>query len=334
MFAFNEQSCNRNVRFVSQYPNYAATNMQHVQTVVAQLFPACSPQIERVAVGVSTYVYRIFARKTTWYLRVLPEEGASFTPEAEVHARLRQAGVRVPEVIFVEPYNELLQRSLMLTTEIPGQPLAQSQHLGERALTEIVRDAGRDLARINSLPVAGFGWVKRDLATPAGALQAEWPTYRAFIDEYWEADLRYLANHVLSTPEIVQLEHVLALHDGWLDLEQGRLVHGDFDVTHIYQDQGRYSGIIDFGEIRGADRWYDLAQFHMREWEQLPWPLESALLRGYEEITPLPTDYEAHIRFTALLTSVRALARSLQKRPPNSFTHHMLQMLRANLARL
>lgn len=48
--------------------------------------------------------------------------------------------------------------------------------------------------------------------------------------------------------------------------EQGYLAHGDFDTTHIYQDNGRYTGIIDFGEIRGADRWYDLGYFHMRGW--------------------------------------------------------------------
>jgi aminoglycoside phosphotransferase (APT) family kinase protein len=308
--------------------------MHHVQAVVEQLFPVCSPQIERVTMGVSTYVYRVFARNTTWYLRVLPEEGASFAPEAEVHTRLRHMQVKVPAVLFVESCNELLQRSIMLTTEIPGQSLAHSQHLDEKALSEIVRAAGRDLAWINSLPVDGFGWVKRDASSFAEALQAEWPTYRAFIDEHWEADLLYLARHVLSTPEIARLEHVRASYDRWLDLEQAFLVHGDFDVTHIYQDQGYYSGIIDFGEIRGADRWYDLAQFHMREWEQLPWPLETALLQGYQEITPLPPDYEQHIHFTALLTSVRALARSLQKRPPNSFTRHLLRMLRTNLDRL
>jgi Ser/Thr protein kinase RdoA (MazF antagonist) len=319
---------------VSQYPNHAATDIQRVRMVVKQLFPACSPQIERVAIGVSTYVYRILVRNTIRYLRVLPEEGASFVPEAEVHTRLRQMQVRVPEIIFVEPYNELLQRSIMLTTEIPGQSLAQSPHPGEKALAEIAREAGRDLARINSLTVDGFGWVKRDPATPAGMLQAEWPTYRAFVDEYWNADLNYLAKHVLSTPEIAQLERVRSLYDRWLDLEQGCLVHGDFDITHIYQHQGHYSGIIDFGEIRGAGRWYDLAQFSMYQWELLPWPLEPDLLRGYEEIAPLPADYEAHIHFTALLTSTRALSRSLQKRPPNSYTHHLLQMLRANLARL
>ena len=81
-------------------------NIQHVQTVVEQLFPACSPQIERVTMGVSTYVYRILARNMTWYLRVLPEEGANFVPEAEVHTRLRHMQARVPEVLFVEPYNE------------------------------------------------------------------------------------------------------------------------------------------------------------------------------------------------------------------------------------
>ena len=36
---------------------------------------------------------------------------------------------------------------------------------------------------------------------------------------------------------------------------QAYLAHGDFDATHIWlDDQGRYAGIIDFGEMRGAGR--------------------------------------------------------------------------------
>lgn len=313
------------------YTNGAPIGIECIQTVVSRVFPSIPTHIERVTEGVSTYVYRVTSHDETFYLRILPEEGASFAPEAAVHTRLRQMQVRVPEVIYVEPYNDLLQRSIMVTREIPGRPIGQSQEIGGEVLAEIVREVGRDLARINSLTVEGFGWVKRDTAATE-VLQAEWPTYREFVDEYWEADLAYLASHVLSVVEVAQLERVRTSYDSWLDLEQGCLVHGDFDTSHIYQEHGRYSGIIDFGEIRGADRWYDLAQFYMREREQLPWPLESALTRGYEEIVLLPADYELRIHFTGLLTNVRALARSLQKRPPNHFTQYQLKMLRENLA--
>lgn len=306
--------------------------MKRVQAVVSDIFPSIPTHFERVAEGVSTCVYRITSGHESWYLRVLPEEGASFVPEAMVHERLRQMQVKVPEVIYVEQYNDLLQRSIMVTTEIPGRPIGRSQELGGEVLVEIVREVGRDLARINSLVVEGFGWVKRDVSTTE-ALQGEWPTYRDFVDEYWEADLAYLASEVLLADEIVQLERVRATYDSWLDVEQGCLVHGDFDTTHIYQEHGRYTGIIDFGEIRGADRWYDLAQFYIRDdREQIPWSLEAALVSGYGEVVALPADYEQRIHFTGLLTNVRALARSLQKRPSNHFSRHQLKMLRENLA--
>ena len=44
----------------------------------------------------------------------------------------------------------------------------------------------------------------------------------------------------------------------------GRLAHGDLDVTRIFTAAGRYSGIIDFGETRGADRFFDLGQLSLR----------------------------------------------------------------------
>ncbi len=316
---------------MNSYTNGIPLEKKRVQAVVRCIFPSLPTYIERVSEGVSTYVYRITSDHDNWYLRILPEEGASFVPEAMVHARLREMQVRVPEVIYVEPYNELLQRSIMVTTEIPGRPVGQSQELGGEVLAEIAREVGRDLARINSLVVEGFGWVKRDTST-GEVLLGEWPTYREFVDEYWEADLAYLASHVLAAEEIAQLERVRAAYDSWLDVERGYLVHGDFDTTHIYQEHGGYTGIIDFGEIRGADRWYDLAQFYMRDREQLPWPLEVALMSGYGEIVALPTDYEQRIHFTGLLTNVRALARSLQKRPPNHFSQYQLKMLRENLS--
>ena len=97
---------------------------------------------------------------------------------------------------------------------------------------------------------------------------------------------------------------------------------------------GRYTGIIDFGEIRGADRRYDLGHFHMRDGELLPFELLPALVCGYRETVSLPLDYEQHIRFTGLLINVRTLARSLQKRPPGCHTKHQLAVLREDVVML
>jgi Ser/Thr protein kinase RdoA (MazF antagonist) len=289
--------------------------------------------MERVTEGVSTYVYRITFPHETFYLRVLPEEGASFAPEVTVHTQLRQMQVKVPEVIYFEHYNERLQRSMMVTAEIKGQPLSQSPTLSQETMEEVLREAGRDLAHLNTVRVEGFGWVQRD-SLETRYLRAEWSTHRAFALEHWEADVAYLGEHVLQHSERALLERVLSCYDSWLDDQQGHLAHGDFDATQIYQDHGRYTGIIDFGEIRGASRWYDLGHFHMRDGELLPFRLLPALVRGYKEMASLPVVYEQHIRFIGLLVNVRALTRSLQKRPPNRYTRHQLEVLRKDLLAL
>ena len=312
--------------------NHHPMDMPAIEAVVSQIFPAHPVRIERMTEGVSTLVYRVIYQNEVFYLRILVEN-ASFAPEVAVHTHLRQMQVGVPEVIYFEHYNELLQRSIMVTTEIKGRPISQSSFLSEDELQAILVEAGRDLAYINSIPVDGFGWVERD-KPDTEHLRAQWPTHRAFVLEYWDADLAFLARNVLHASEIIQLEQVLSRYNSQLDVEQGYLTHGDFDTNHIYQEDGRYTGIIDFGEIRGASCWYDLGHFHVRDGESLPYRGLSGLIRGYEERISLPSSYEQTLRFTSILINVRALAGSLQKRPANRYTQHQLEVLREDLAAL
>ncbi len=289
-------------------------------------------QLERVEHGVSTTVYRIRAGSETFYLRILPEAGASFAPEAVVHTRLRELGASVPEVLFVDPCDAVLGLSVMIIAEIAGQPIGESPELAPATLEQIVREAGRDLARINSLPVEGWGWIDR--GSHVAGLAAEHASWRDVVFEYWESDLAFLAAGAITAAEARALEQLLAGYDAWLDPQRSCLAHGDLDATHIFHQEGRYTGMIDFGEIRGAGRWYDAGHFHVRDGERLPLPLEPALLRGYGDMVTLPPDIEQRVRFEALLINVRALARSLRKRPLDRWTRHQLVVLRQDIAAL
>lgn len=313
--------------------NYSFDNTNRVKILVRNIFSSSPTILERVAEGVSTCVYRIIHNNETFYLRILPEEGQSFAPEVAVHQQLRQMGVKVPEIIYYEHFYEPLQRSLMLTTEIKGYPLSQSSKLSLQQLEPILLEAGRDIALINSIHVDGFGWIRREQPDTTD-LRAELPTFRAFALEYWDADIAYLAEHVLSPSEVTALEQIRYHYDSWLDETQGYLAHGDFDTTHIFQNNGHYTGIIDFGEIRGTNPLYDTGQFHMRDGEYLSYTLLPSLLAGYKEVAPLPNDYMNTIRFTGLLINVRALVRSLRKRPPNRFTARQIEMMRQDVTML
>lgn len=307
------------------------TSDRSLKELVHRIFPTQPLRVERVAEGVSTYVYRIIFQHETFYLRVLPEGGASFAPEVFAHTLLRQLQIKVPDVIYFEHCYEPLQRSVMVTTEVKGIPISQSSQLRQEELEAIVIEAGRDLARINGVKVEGFGWVKRDLPDTEH-IRAEKTTDRAFMLEYWESDLAYLSKHVLDASEIMILEKIRERYDYLLEGEQACLAHGDFDATHIFQENGRYSGIIDFGEIRGTNRWYDLGHFHMRDGEYISYSHKAILIGGYSEIVSLPANYESAIRFASVLINVRTLVRSLHKRPPDRYTRHQVQVLRGDIA--
>ena len=307
-----------------------AQDVTTIREVIRRVFPTTPMTVERVREGGSTYVYRLGTEGESFYLRVLPEEGASFRPEAAVHRWLREDGVKVPEVVYVEQYNALVRRSIMVTTEIPGIPLNRSTGLSRSEIERILVEAGEDLARVNGVRVDGFGWIDRE-EIGSGGLQAPWQTYRAFATEFWNEDLAFLARTVLDQTEAIALDRVVAHHATWLQSDAGCLAHGDFDATHIYQQDGQYTGLIDFGEIRGTDRWYDLGHFHFRDGEYLPFPLEPFLVRGYGNRFSLPSDHVARIRIASILINVRSLARSLQKVPLNRFMRHQLAVLRADL---
>jgi Ser/Thr protein kinase RdoA (MazF antagonist) len=229
--------------------------------------------------------------------------------DAALLEHLRALGLRVPPVIDVEPFDQALGRSVLITGEIAGEPLAGCRD--RRAARRIAHAAGRDLAVLNSLGVHGFGWVQRQ--PPAWPLRATSPTYAEFVTSYlpdpWPGPLGRLFT-------VAELERLWALVDRerHRDLAGARLAHGDFDTTAIFQVDGDYSGLIDLGEIRGTEPLFDLGHFHLWEHQRSPLPLWEALVAGYGEVAALPAGYQELVGRSATLLGLRQLARWL--RPP------------------
>lgn len=291
-----------------------------LRNLAKRIFPGSRVAVERTETGVSTQVYRVRHGNEVFYLRIAEERAASLAPEARAHMLLRERGVKAPEVVYFEPFDEALERSVMVTTEIRGEPLSLG---GFDANTPaILREAGHDLARINHVPVEGFGWIRRD-QEHGDSLEAEHATQRAFVQEHLDADLALLRANMLTTAEVATARATL-LH--W-DAEHAHLAHGDLDLSHIYQHEGRYTGMIDFGEIRGAGRFYDLGHFKLHDVETWNQRVLPSLLEGYGEIWPLPADYEAQIHRWGLHIGIRALARSLT-RSPSTYQQYLLVTVR------
>jgi len=288
-------------------------NVAIVEQVVRAIFPTHHRlTVVRVTEGVSTIVYRVEMANTTYYLRICPMPQESFAPEVTVHRRLRALGLHVPQVVYFEQHNTLLERSLIMTTTITGQALGDDYQPAR--LPRILFEAGRELALLNQVAVQGFGWMDRATAE-LGILRAEHPTFSEWLNRNFAAELHAMGLNGHVTPqEVNSLLILLSQASAIFENEPAALAHGDFDGTHIFAHIGGYSGMIDFGEIRGTQRFYDLGHFAIVHGAWLP-----ALLNGYSEIAPVSRDDMRLIQLTSLLIAAQKIGyRVLHYREPQA----------------
>ena len=297
--------------------------------LIRRIFPAAGTvSVQPARDRGPVVVYRARVDDAVYYLRLAEEPGQDLTTDADVLGRLRALGVSVPAVVAAEAAPAELDRSCLLVTEIPGQPLAEGGTDDEAR--SAARAAGRDTAVINSLPVAGFGWLQRTGAQP---LTAELARYSDFVTSDLPGSWPGWLGGLFEPEQLDALER-LAEAERTRGTGAGRLAHGDLDVTHIYTSDGRYRGIIDFGEMRGTEPSFDLGHFLLHDGETRPVPLFESFLAGYTEVTALPGDYRETIRVSAVLLGLRQLSLWLGPKRNGSPRSRLARLRVAELANL
>ena len=263
-------------------------------------------RVARTPAGVAAQVYRVQAAGRVLYVRIAEEDHDDLSVDAALLEHLRAEGLQVPPVIHVEPFDQALGRSVLIMGELAGEPLAQCRN--ERAARRVARAAGRELAVLNGIAVAGFGWVQR--RAPVWPLRARSQDYAEFVatdlPDPWPGPLAAL----FSASELDRLWSLVAC-ERHRELGGAWLAHGDFDTTAIFQADGRYTGLIDFGEIRGTEPLFDLGHCLLHDQERRPIPLLDDLLGGYGEVVALPDGYQELVHRSAVLLGLRQLARWL-----------------------
>jgi aminoglycoside phosphotransferase (APT) family kinase protein len=275
-----------------------------VQSVIERWFPGATIAVTRAQSGVSTPVFRVDVDGETMWARLGEEPVERRDGEAAAHRLLSAQGLSVPAVVRYEAAPAGLDRSLCLTTHIEGVPLSSCEPGAWIAAVAI--EAGRALARINQVRVSGFGWASAS-SGPDGPIGEHRPR-SGWVAEYHDAFrvVRQMAG--LDTSAVMRIRDVMERWAACPDEESGYLAHGDFDVSHVYADANRssLSGIIDFGEMRGADRFYDLGHLLLHDGEGDRPSLFPDTLAG---------DVMEQIRLQAIVIGTRALAIQLGRAP-------------------
>ncbi|MEF3301674.1 phosphotransferase family protein [Paenibacillus sp. GYB003] len=303
-----------------------APHIDAVAQIVSKCLHTSAFQIERVLSGVSTYVYRIRLYRDILYVRILPEQGKSLGVEARVHSLLRQQGVRVPEVVYFEHVNEATGLSLMIVNEIPGSDAGRCSSMNEYG--NIVAEAGKQIAIVNQVAVNGFGWIKREKEESGSDLQGEKSSLHDCINECLEQDLLALSEYRFTGEETTRILRILDAGVPLMARHRARLVHGDFDDSHIFQHDGSYTGMIDFGEMQGSSPLYDLGHFKLHDGQRfIGFP---SLARGYNEVRDLSDEDRIEIDLWALWIGIRRLG-MISKRMRGPYHEHLVRTVKTEL---
>lgn len=164
----------------------------------------------------------------------------------------------------------------MVTEWTPGEPAGET--IPEAAAT----DLGRFLATLHGLPVEGYGRLE-DRADElrgtesdhrAGILSRWWP-------ELWPFDGRPLTTHPVLHAAPMLLSTIAALRDSLTRYEEPRtqfaLSHTDLNGNHLFVEDGRLTGVIDFGDAAIVPPAFDIASFAFF----FGWDRTEAVLDGY-----------------------------------------------------
>ncbi|WP_199615415.1 aminoglycoside phosphotransferase family protein [Paenibacillus alkalitolerans] len=303
-----------------------APHIDLVKQLVSDCLNSKAFMLERVLSGVSTYVYRVHFDGNIFYLRILPEHNLSFGVEVHVHSLLREKEVQVPEVIYFEHHNEAIGMSVMLVKEIHGSSVEACSSMNE--YEGILFEAGKQIAILNKVKVDGFGPIKRGKEEYGIALRGEKNSLHDYIYEYLDEDLFLLSENVFNKNVTSRIKSTLNTGTAQMLSHQSYLSHGDFDDSHIFFHNGKFTGIIDFGEIEGNSPLYDLGHYKMHDGRR--YAGYHSLVKGYNEVKALTYDDQIEIDLWALWIGVRRLGIVLN-RTWGSYHEHLIKMVNIQL---
>lgn len=215
-----------------------------------------SPQATLINTGLESSVYRVVLEDgQTYIIKQRTSKGRqNYLFEAFAYQELLDKGAHVPSIKSVTE-NELV------ITSFSGSELDDQTYLYRDV--ELFDAIARDLALCRDVTFSGFG---ETIIQADGTFKGSYSTWSDYLDTAQDMfDSKEIELSGLTHDEIeVMKQYWLRMRDE-IHLPQGNLVHGDFAMSAIFVNNGKYEGIIDFGDAFIGDPLMDIAYFRFKE---------------------------------------------------------------------
>lgn len=215
-----------------------------------------------------------------------------YAGEQWAYETLSSSGVPLPRVIAVDASKKLAPYDYVILTKLPGTMVATSlADLTPETQHKLAYTAGEYLAALHRYPLDKFGLLYE---IKAGSPQPNWAAYVADFYHTYERE----AQQVGALPDGVleRIEAVRATMQPCFDaVQQGYLVHGDYHLSNLLQQDGQITGVIDFDWVMSGDPLWDLRID--AELETASPGSRDAFYAGYTSRCTLPDDHRERIAF-------------------------------------
>lgn len=237
---------------------------------------------QRIVAGEANEVYDIGLTNSTHIIvRISRDAEKHFEQEHWAIEECRKLDLPVPEVLLLkhlstddEPLDICVQKKL--EGELLERGAIDATTLPPEDLRSILHEAGEMLARIHSVPTAGWGYLNHKGEGTQPTFHTGW---NKFIVE--EQKYTQLAERTGFDTGLMHRIFTYLSSKGQIVPEMSPvLTHNDFHPKHLMIKDNHVVGIIDFGEVTGHISENDLAKW--KYWDDSVFPIEW-VIEGYSK---------------------------------------------------
>ncbi len=150
----------------------------------------------------------------------------------------------------------------MIISFIKGKALDNSHE----SFDDVVmwKNVAKDISLLQNIQCSHFGKIEQ-YNSHTGIFRGSLDSWRDFFSEVSAQILSDKITKLLTSREVKLLSDYWKENKERISLDNGFLVHGDFCMDHIWVNNGKYSGLIDFGDAFIGDPLMDFAYFKLKE---------------------------------------------------------------------